>query len=323
MLIDKFGRQIDYLRISVTDRCNLKCIYCMPEYGILQKPHHEILTFEEIVTIVKLAVEVGIAKIKITGGEPLLRRDIPRLFSLLFSISGLQEISLTTNGVLLERYAKALKETGLKKINISIDTLGHSSFECISRFDCLEQVLKGIEVARSQGFLVKLNVVVLRGINDNEILDFARFAQEKNVILRFIELMPMAERLKNNQDLFVSCAEIKENLELLGALSPINANLGSGPAQYYKVEGTPLIVGFISPMSCKFCFDCNRLRLTADGVLMPCLNSKAGLDVKAPLRQNKEDVVLAMLKKATYLKPEGHNFSFASCGESLMFQIGG
>lgn len=323
MLIDRFNRKIDYLRISVTDRCNLRCIYCMPEYGILQKPPREILTFEEIVTIVKLAVAVGIDKIKITGGEPLLRRDLPKLFSLLFSISGLQDISLTTNGVLLERYAKALKETGLKKINISIDTLKQTSFERITHFGSLDDVLKGIEAALAQEFLLKLNVVVLRGINDDEILDFARFAQEKKVTLRFIELMPMAHSLTSNQDLFVSCAEIKEKLKLLGSLSPSNANLGSGPAQYYKIEGTSLTVGFISPLSCKFCFDCNRLRLTADGLLMPCLNSKAGLNLKSPLRQNKEAEVLARLKKAAGLKPKGHHLKTTSCGESLMFQIGG
>jgi len=295
----------------------------MPEYGVLQKPPCEILTFEEIAAIAKLAVNLGINKIKITGGEPLLRRNLPRLFSLLFSISGLQDISLTTNGVLFGRFAKELKETGLKKVNISIDTLRHSSFERITRFGCLDEVLKGIDAARSQGFLVKLNVVVLRGINDNEILDFARFAQEKNVTLRFIELMPMAHALKTSRDLFVSCAEIKNNLESLGALSPINTNLGSGPARYYKVEGTSLIVGFISPISCKFCFDCNRLRLTADGLLMPCLNSKFGLNIKSPLRENKEKEVLALFKKAVYLKPEGHNLTLVSCAQGPMVQIGG
>lgn len=323
MLIDRHNRQIDYLRISVTDRCNLSCIYCMPEYGVLQKPPCEILTFEEIAAIAKLAVDLGIAKIKITGGEPLLRRDLPRLCTMLFSISGLQDISLTTNGLLLERYAKVLKETGLKKINISIDTLQYAKFKMITRVGCLDEVLQGIDAARSQGFLVKLNVVVLRGINDDEILDFARFAQKKNVTLRFIELMPMMHNCKTNHRLFVSCAEIKENLKMLGYLSPISASLGNGPAQYYEIEGTSLIVGFISPLSCKFCFNCNRLRLTADGLLMPCLNSKFGLDIKTPLRENKEEEVLALFKKATYLKPKGHNLTLLSCAQSPMVQIGG
>jgi len=295
----------------------------MPESGILQKPPFEILTFEELYTIAKIASSLGIDKIKITGGEPLIRRNLPRLFSRLFSISGLQDISLTTNGVLLAGFAKELKETGLRKINISIDTLRHSKFERITRFSCLEHVLKGIEVARSQEFLVKLNVVILRGINDDEILDFARFAQEKNVILRFIELMPMAHSLKNSQDLFVSCDEIKENLELLGALSPINANLGSGPAQYYKVEGTSLIVGFISPISCKFCSSCNRIRLTSTGMLMPCLSSSDGFDLKGPLRQNREQNVLALLNKAILAKPPEHDFVLSSPRQYLMSQIGG
>ncbi len=323
-LIDGFGRKIDYLRLSVTDRCNLRCLYCMPGAGILQKPPAEILTFEEIVTIVKLAAGLGIDKIKITGGEPLLRRNLPRLLTLLSSVSGLQEISLTTNGVLLRRYAKELKETGLKKINISIDTLRQDKFERITRSgNALEQVLKGIDAAKSQGFLVKLNVVVLRGTNDDEILDFARFAQEKNVVLRFIELMPMAQGFETSRELFVSCDEIKESLELLGTLSPVDINLGNGPARYYKIEGTPLIVGFISPISRKFCSDCNRLRLTADGLLIPCLGGKSALDVKSHLRRHDEYGVSALLKEAVCLRPEGHNFAFASCGRSLMSQVGG
>jgi cyclic pyranopterin phosphate synthase len=295
----------------------------MPEHGIFQKPPREILTFEEIAAIVKFAVGLGISKIKITGGEPLMRRGLSRLFSMLFSIPGLEDISLTTNGVLLERYAKELKATGLKKINISIDTLKQGSFERITRFGCLERVLRGIEAALEQKFLVKLNVVVLRGINDDEILDFAIFAQEKNVTLRFIELMPMAQSLKNSQDLFVSCAEIKENLELLGALSPINANLGNGPAQYYKVEGTSLIVGFISPISCKFCSSCNRVRLTSTGMLMPCLASSDGFNLKGPLRQNKEEDILVLLNKAILAKPPEHDFILSFPRQYLMSQIGG
>lgn len=322
-LIDGFGRKINYLRISVTDRCNLRCSYCMPEAGIVQKSPGEILTFEEIVTIARLAAGLGINKIKITGGEPLLRRNLPRLFSLLSSVPGLQDMSLTTNGTLLARYAKELKESGLKKINISIDTLRQDKFERITRLGCLGQVLKGIDAAKNHGFLVKLNVVVLRGTNDDEILDFAGFAREKNVILRFIELMPMAHGFKTNRELFVPCDEIKENLELLGVLSPINTDLTSGPARYYKLAGTSLVVGFISPISRKFCFDCNRLRLTADGLLMPCLSSKSALDVKNPLRRDKKEEILALLKKAACLKPEGHNFNFTSCSESLMSQIGG
>ncbi len=295
----------------------------MPEGEILQKAPCEILTFEELAMIVKLAVSLGINKVKITGGEPLMRRNLPRLFSLLFSISGLQDISLTTNGVLLERYAKELRETGLKKINISIDTLKENKFERIARFGCLEQVLKGIEAARSQGFLLKLNVVVLRGINDDEILDFSRFAQEKNVTLRFIELMPMAQGLKNSDDLFVSCAEIKERLELLGYLKPINANLGNGPAQYYQLKGTALIVGFISPISCKFCSSCNRIRLTSAGMLMPCLASSDGFDLKGPLRRNKEGDILALLNNAIFSKPLEHDFVLSIPGQHLMSQIGG
>lgn len=323
MLRDGYHRKIDYLRISVTDRCNLSCIYCMPLDGIEQKSPGEILTFEEIARVVKLAIRCGINKIKITGGEPLMRRDLPRLFTLFSSVVGLEDISLTTNGVLLKKYAAALKVAGLKRINISIDTLNHKKFAQISRTNALEDVLEGIDAALTQQFLVKLNVVILRGINDDEILDFVQFAQEKKVTLRFIELMPMMHNGNTDQTFFVSADEIKENLKLLGALKSVNANLGNGPAEYYRIEGGSLIVGFIAPLSHKFCFSCNRLRLTADGLLMPCLGSNIGLDIKNPLRQDKVSEVLALFKKATYLKPEGHQLNFGPAGQTLMSQIGG
>jgi cyclic pyranopterin phosphate synthase len=295
----------------------------MPAYGMQQKSQSEILTFEEIVAIVRIAASLGINKVKITGGEPLMRRDLPGLFVLLSSVVGLQDISLTTNGVFLERYVEALKVAGLKRINISIDTLNHRKFERICQQDFLEHVLKGIDAALEEGFSVKLNVIVLRGMNDDEVLDFVQFAQEKNVTLRFIELMPMGQGCRASQDLFVSCDEIKENLELLGALSPVNPSLGNGPAQYYEIEGTSLIVGFISPISCKFCFACNRLRLTADGLLIPCLTSKVSLDLKKPLREKKEEDVLDLIKKAIFLKPEGHDFTCPSQRQYIMSQIGG
>ncbi|MCM8798311.1 MAG: GTP 3',8-cyclase MoaA [Candidatus Omnitrophica bacterium] len=324
MLSDEFGRKIEYLRVSVTDRCNLRCIYCMPADGIAQKLPEEILTFEEIVALVKIAISLGIDKIKITGGEPLLRRDISKLFSLLSSIKGIKDLSLTTNGIRLKRYVKELKIFGLKKINISLDTLNPERFKFISRQGLIEDVLEGIEVSLREGFFVKLNVVVLRGINDDEISDFIRFADEKNLVVRFIELMPMGCSEKIYKDLFVSSGEVKEVItRMFGLLKPLGTNLGNGPAEYFRIGDTMLIVGFISSMSHKFCLHCNRLRLTADGLLMPCLTSRIGIDIKRPLRENKEAEVLACFKKAIYSKPESHQLDFSSVCPRLMAQIGG
>lgn len=322
-LVDNYNRNIDYLRISVTDRCNLKCLYCMPEYGIEQKPPCEILTFEEIAKIVKLAVSIGINKIKITGGEPLVRKGLPRLIGLISSLAGLKDLCLTTNGVLLEKYAKELKIAGLKKLNISIDTLDTQKYEYITRFGKLKDVLRGIDAASEAGFFIKLNVVIMKGLNDNEILDFVRFGKERHIIVRFIELMPIANTSILHQDLYMSCAEIERKLKPQGNLEAISANFGNGPARYYKIENTSCIVGFISPISCKFCLRCNRLRLTSTGMLMPCLASDDGFDLKCPLRRNKEKDVLALINKAILAKPPEHNFVLSSPRQYLMSQIGG
>lgn len=341
MLIDTYKRKIDYLRISVTDRCNLRCIYCMPECGILQRAPSEMLTFEEITRIAKLGIGLGINKIKITGGEPLVRKDLPKLLHSLSSLAGLKDLSLTTNGILLQKYIRELKETGLRRMNISIDTLDERKFRYITRFGKLEDVLKGIDAALRHNFLIKLNVVILKGLNDSEILSFARFAQSRQIIVRFIELMPMVNNSVLSQDLYMPCGQIQDRLSALGVLKPILLEgLGNGPAEYYRIEEASLIVGFISPISCKFCFACNRLRLTADGLLMPCLGSKSGLDLKKPLRNNAEEKALNLLKRAIFLKPEGHNFiclkrsddlnrgfltgqAFSTQREYLMSQIGG
>lgn len=334
MLIDRYQRKINYLRISVTDRCNLRCIYCMPQCGVLHKDAGEILTFEEIVKIARLSINLGVNKIKITGGEPLVRRRLPRLLYLLSSLAGLNEISLTTNGVLLHRYAPELREAGLKKINISIDTLDEQKFKRITRFGELKDVLRGIDAALESGFFVKLNVVIMRGLNDDEILNFARFAQERKIIIRFIELMPIIEADHFIGSLYLPCSEVKETLSTLGNLEAISLrDAGNGPAQYYKIKNTSLIAGFINPISCKFCSSCNRLRLTANGWLMPCLAGGYGVDLKKPLRDNREEKVLALIKKAASLKPSGHTFIQPLCAkdnpavsskrEYLMSQIGG
>ncbi len=296
----------------------------MPEYNFLQKAPYEILTFEEIIRIAKLCIGLGINKIKITGGEPLVRKSLPRLLELLSSLNGLKDLSLTTNGMLLENYAPQLKIAGLKRINISMDTLDSQKFKRITRFGRLQDVLKGIDAALKEDFFIKLNVVIMAGLNDDEILDFVDFAKTRQIILRFIELMPMLNCISVNDGLYMSCNEIKDRLKALGNLRAIACEtFGNGPAQYYNIEETPIIVGFISPISCEFCFYCNRLRLTSDGLLMPCLAGRQGFDLKGPLRENREEEVLNLIKKAVLLKPQGHNLVFSSNREYLMSQIGG
>lgn len=324
MLIDKFNRRIDYLRISVTDRCNLRCIYCMPECGIINRPHEELLTFEEIERIVKAAVNLGIDKIRITGGEPLVRKDLPQLLQSLLRLPGIKDVSLTTNAILLTKYIKELKNAGLKRMNISIDTLDARKFRRIAGQGELADVLNGIDAAIENGFLVKLNVVMMKGINDNEIMEFAKFAREKKLVIRFIELMPMIDNKLLSRDFYTSCEAVKNKLQSLGSLKPVYAkSLGNGPAQYFKVEDASLVVGFISPISCKFCSSCNRIRLTSVGMLMPCLASSDGFDLKGPLRQNKEEDVLDLLNKAIQLKPPEHNFVLSIPRQYIMSQIGG
>ena len=295
----------------------------MPQCGVSQKAPGEILAFEEISRIVKLAIGMGIDKIKIPGGEPLVRKGLPRLLHLISSLAGLKDLSLTTNGMLLARYSKELKAAGLKKLNISIDTLDSQKFAHIARFGKLDNVLAGIDAAGKEKFLIKLNVVMMKGLNDDEILDFVRFAQDRQIIVRFIELMPMAGNSILSEDLYMSGEEIKQRLSTLGNLKRLYAKFGHGPAQYYKIEGTQAIIGLISPMSCKFCFSCNRLRLTADGMLKPCLVSEQGLDLKRPLRFGEEEEVAQLIQQAVFLKPQGHHLDFNSQRQYLMSEIGG
>lgn len=295
----------------------------MPQTGVLQKAPAEILTFEEITRIVKIAIDLGIDKFKITGGEPLVRRELPRLLHLISSLSGLKDLSLTTNGMLLAKYSKELKAAGLKKINISIDTLDNQKFTQIAKFGNLDNVLAGIDAALTDNFFIKLNVVVMKGINDGELFDFVNFSKGRKIIVRFIELMPMARNSILNKDLYTPCEEIKQRLAALGSLRRLGAKFGNGPAQYYKIEGTSSIIGFISPMSCKFCFRCNRLRLTADGLLKPCLTSQGNLDLKRPLREGRKEEVAGLIQLATLIKPQGHCLNFDSQSQYLMSEIGG
>ena len=283
-LSDSFQRPINYLRISVTDRCNLRCIYCMPSDGVRLISHEGILTYEEIYAIAQAAAELGINKIRLTGGEPLVRSGLTKLIQMLSQIDAIDDISLTTNGTLLSRYAAELKQAGLRRINVSLDTLKQDKFEKITRCgSSLGDVLEGIEVARSVGLNpVKLNMVVMSGINDDEVIDFAAKSIAEEWHIRFIEFMPFSGN--DNQDLrFVSASEIRQQLELLGELEPCLPSIGNGPARYFRLPNARGTIGFINPISEHFCFQCNRLRLTADGKLRPCLLSDYEVDLKQSL----------------------------------------
>ncbi len=324
-LSDYFQRPINYLRISVTDRCNLRCIYCMPADGIRPMSHSDIITYEEIYTIAQAAAELGINKIRLTGGEPLARLGLPELVQMLAHIDGIDDISLTTNGTLLSRYAAELKETGLRRVNISLDTLKQDKFESITRHNQFSDVLEGIEAAKSAGLNpVKVNVVVMAGVNDDELLDFATKTIDEGWHVRFIELMPFAGTDATAPQ-FIPVSEMRERLELLGKLEPCLPSVANGPAKYFRFPHTKGTVGFIAPVSEHFCFQCNRLRLTSDGRLRPCLLAEDEVDLKHPLRSGISSARLKQLiQEAVARKPLRHHLAEGYMPRNRpMTQVGG
>jgi len=335
-LSDTFNRPINYLRISVTDRCNLRCIYCMPAEGINLLSHNDILTYEEIARIAGLAAELGINKVRLTGGEPLVRARLPELVAMLAGIDGIDDISLTTNGVLLKQYAAELKQAGLKRVNVSLDSLNQDNFERITRHRKLSDVLQGSEAAKVCGLNpVKINMVVMRGINDDEVLDFAKLTITEGWHVRFIELMPFvtdnppeghsAGRKVDSQSQFMPADEIRERLNSLGELKPCLPIKGNGPAKYSRFSQARGTIGFITPVSQHFCFSCNRIRLTAEGKLRPCLLSDREIDLRQPLRSGASSQELKkVITEAIQEKPQKHELSQGRASKKrLMSQVGG
>jgi GTP 3',8-cyclase len=307
-LYDSFNRPISYLRISVTDRCNLRCIYCMPEGGVSLVRHEDILSYEEICTAVRAAAELGIKKVRLTGGEPLVRSRLPQLVRMLSKIDAIDDISLTTNGTLLSRYAAELKSAGLKRVNVSLDTLRPDRFKFITRLgDNLDGVLEGIQIAKTVGLNpVKVNMVVMAGINDDEVAEFAAKTIEEGWHVRFIELMPVSYGSAMSRH-FIPASDIKKRFEMLGKLDPVLPIVGNGPARYFRFSDARGTVGFITPISEHFCFRCNRLRLTADGKLLPCLLSQEEVDVKRALRPDVSTGELKdLFEEAVARKPLRH-----------------
>ena len=323
---DHYGRKIDYLRISVTDRCNLRCIYCMTPEGVKPITHKEILSYEEIVRIAAIAVSLGVKKIRITGGEPLARKNITHLIFSLCALKGIEDISLTTNGILLEKYADDLARAGLNRINISLDSLKQERYRDITRGGVIEDVLKGIEKAGQAGLIpIKINMVPIKGYNIDEIEEFAKITLTKPYQIRFIEFMPIGFIELWSPDKYVPINEMKSIVEKIGPLLPVKMKK-SGPAEYFKFEGAPGVIGFINAISHRFCEECNRLRLTADGKLRPCLFSETEIDLKTPIRSGAPDSEIErLLRLSIEVKPEGHNLNCTKEFNALrtMSKIGG
>ena len=314
-MIDKNNRNINYLRISITDRCNLRCVYCMPKEGVSVIGHNDILKYEEIFRVINIAVQTGIEKVRVTGGEPLVRKGVVDFLASLKQIDGLKDITLTTNGILLENFAEGLFNAGIRRINISLDSLNPEKYASITRGGNLKAVLGGIDKAEKTGFSpIKINVVVIKGVNENEVLDFAKFAIEKPYQVRFIELMPVGEAGADNNDKYVSNDFVMEKIEKYHILESVSGpvNKTDGPARIYSIKGGRGEIGFISAVSHHFCESCNRLRLTADGYLRACLLSDEEIDLKGPLRAGCSDLELEdLIKTIIAKKPMRHNIAIS------------
>ncbi|MGH4139753.1 GTP 3',8-cyclase MoaA [Clostridium sp.] len=317
---DSNGRNINYLRVSVTDRCNLRCIYCMPEEGVKSLRHEDILRFEDTLKIVKVATTLGINKIRYTGGEPLVMKNIDKLIYETSKLPGIDDISITTNGILLSDMAEDLKKAGLNRVNISLDTLDSEKYKRITRIGSLDKVMESIYKCLSLGIKpVKINTVLMRGINDTEFEDFLNLTRELPVEIRFIELMPIGEGIKIYEKSKISFMEI---LKLHPELTQIKTPKSS-TAELYKLAGAKGKIGFISPISCKFCSDCNKIRLTSTGTIKPCLHSEEEINLREYL--NNEEKLTEVLKSAIYNKPLEHHLKEDSVSRSIkvMSQIGG
>ena len=316
-MIDSFGRNITYLRLSVTDLCDLRCRYCMPKEGVPKKPHGEILTFEELVEITEAAVELGVTKVRITGGEPLVRRGIVDLCARIRQIPGLRELALTTNGMMLGSLAKPLKDAGVDRVNISLDTLDPDKFRQMTRFGDLRRVLEGLRAAMEAGLApVKINTVLIGGFNDDEIASFVEMTRENAIQVRFIELMPVGPAAAFPAESFISCDEV---LKKVSRLRPAGT---SGVSRVYRLPGAAGTVGLITPVSHEFCSGCDRVRVTSDGKLKPCLHSGEEIPLKGLHGAELKEMISYGIGK----KPASHDIlspGVRSAGDRTMNAIGG
>lgn len=324
-MLDIYNRKIDYIRISITDRCNLRCIYCMPEEGIKLIDHKEVLSYEEIIRLCRQFAKIGISKVKITGGEPLVRKDVHKLIKAIKEIDGIDNVTMTTNGILLENVIDDLVNAGLDAVNISIDTLREDRYREITRLGDINKVMRGIKKCLTyKNLKVKINCVPIKGENEEELLDLINLCKDNDISIRFIEVMPIG--LGRNMKGF-SDEEVIDIVEKnLGKLTPYHGKLGNGPSTYYSLEGYKGKIGFISAVNHKFCESCNRVRLTCEGFLKACLQYNIGTDLRELLRSGKSDEeILEAIKNTIYNKPEEHSFNLIIEKEEqkAMSQIGG
>ena len=311
---DKLGREIDYVRISLTDRCNFNCVYCAAG-SVLRIPKEMMMSFEEIELVVKVMSELGIKHVRLTGGEPLLRKDIETLIEKIRKIDSIETIGLTTNGYYLEEKAESIFKAGLDSINVSLDSLDEKTFYEITKGGDLKKVLKGLDkVAIIKPDKIKINTVITKYL-PQELLRFLNFAKKNNFILRFIELMPV-EGI-NFKDIYVPVSIIEEKLKDISPVELVSGKLGSGPAKYYRVKNIGIEVGIIAAISHRFCAECNRVRLSSNGVLFPCLNSAVGVNIKDLLKNGDRETLAFAIKETIYDKPISHNFT----KESIHFNM--
>ena len=330
MLSDAFGRVVNYLRVSVTDRCNLRCLYCRPVADFQALSHNDILSYEEYLRVIRLATPLGLAKVRLTGGEPLTRRDFPGFLERVITMAPHLDLRLTTNGTLLAGQARTLAGVGLKAVNISLDSLNPQTFERVTGRDMLGQVLRGVEESLAAGLRVKLNAVALRGINDHELPQFIDLARTLGVDVRFIEFMPIGGDTLWNESLFWPAEELLAKAARHANLTPVEQAEGSkGPARLWKIDGGPGRLGVISGLSGHYCGSCNRLRLTCDGRLRPCLYSDVEYRLRPLLRSPKidDERLVSVIRRALARKPMGHllleeRAKHSVCGKS-MTAIGG
>ena len=329
MVTDSFGREIDYLRISIIDHCNLRCVYCMPMRGLTFAPNEALLTADELGVVARAAAGVGFRKIRLTGGEPTLRGDLLPIVRRIRAVEGIDDLSLTTNAILLPPIARALRSAGLYRLNIHVDTLNPERLQRVMRFGTIEQIQAGIAAAEEAGFSpIKINAVVVRDYNEGDVVDLARLAVDRDWHVRFIELMPLGggecARLALSQ--YVPNAETRQRIErALGPLTELAPTHPADEARNYRIEGGRGVVGFISPVSDPYCSTCNRMRLTADGKFHLCLLNDDELDVKSALRNGGGEAAVAdVLTQAIRNKPTGHRLDEGvSTQRRAMFQIGG
>ena len=324
---DGFGRRIEYLRISVTDKCNLRCVYCMPEEGLPWLRREQLLRYEEIAEIAGTMAEMGLRRIRITGGEPLVRRDLAALVRMIRAVPGIDDVALSTNAVLLHEQAEELRAAGVDRLNVSLDSLRPERIDAIARRSgSAEAILRGLDAAERAGFApIKINCVVMRGRNDDEVPDFAAITRERPWHVRFIEVMPTGDNLGVSADEYVPADEILARVGEIGALEPVAGPAGNGPARYFAFPGAAGTVGVITPMSHNYCGTCNRMRLTADGQLRPCLFGALQTNLRDPLRRG--DPLAPLIRDTLRIKPERHflvqGSAEGSGGLLALSQVGG